>query len=525
MFSNESRWSLFIIIFLVLTGLNSLSQAQWPRFHGNSLNTGVIPGAQGRGDTYIEMWTFPILSWTNSSPALADIDGDGLLEVVVAARQEALYALNGEDGSILWSYPLEETNNSASPVINDLDGDGKPEVVFATTDTMIVLEGETGTLIWSAPINGYTGRSPSTGDLDGDGSPEVIYSGGGSTIAYDGETGSHLWAVEGYWVSEYSSPVVEDTDLDGSAEVMVYSLSETNFCLLDGTDGSLIWETPVTAVFWDATPAPAFADLDMDGNPEIVSCAGDNDLYVMNAADGSIKWSTILPGVMYSSPVLLDLDGNDSLEIVVGLYEEEELRAYTCTGELIWTASVLYWPLGTPAVADIDGDQTLEIIQTSVWANGAVQVFDAETGAQEWIKTYTAAVGSSPAIGDLDGDGFFDFVYGCHDGYIYAMTSEPQGIEPELNISPLSCSVSPNPFSSTVSISVDLPERGYASIKVFDLSGKLICSLAESELGSGQQTYVWDGNNQNGESISSGLYICRIQFGGISETMSLCLLR
>ncbi len=508
----------------MLIGFSSLSLAQWPRFHGNSLNTGVIPGAQGRSGTYNTMWAFPISDYTNSSPALADLDGDGLLEVVIAAHNEALYALNGEDGSILWSYSLAETN-STSPVINDLDGDGKPEVAFASTDTLMVLEGESGTLIWSVPINGYYGRSPSTADLDGDGTPEVIYASGDKTRAFDGATGSVLWTAEGYRCRDYGSPVAEDTDLDGSAEVMVCSLDSTSFCLLDGTDGSLIWSTPFTAPGFYTTPVPAFADLDMDGYPEIVSNFGDNDLTVMNAADGSIQWSIVLPGYMYSSPCLLDLDGNGTLEIVVGLYQEEEVRAYTCTGDSIWTASLQYWPLATPAVADIDGDQSLEIIQPSAIPYGAVQIFDAETGALEWIKTYTVAVGSSPAIGDLDGDGFYDFVYGCHDGYIYAMTSDPQGIEPQSNISPIDCSANPNPFSSTVSISVDLPEPGYASMKVFDLSGRYVYTLEESELGSGQHTYVWDGTNQSGEPVASGLYICRIQFGGVCETVNLCMLK
>lgn len=520
------------VMLLPLICLSSLTLAQWPRFHGNSLNTGVFPGAQGRSGTYTELWVFPIATYTNSSPALADLDGDGLLEVVIGANQEALYALNGEDGSILWQYLLPGTSNSSSPVIADLDNDSLPEVVFATEDSIRILQGESGVLAWSKPVTGEMGVSPCIADLDGNGTQEVVFTenqSGSNTTAYNGETGEVLWSVASYFNSTYGSTVAEDTNLDGTAEVMAMRITPSPaFCLLDGEDGSLIWSTPVNDIGIPRTPAPAFADLDQDGYLEIVSCGGDNDLYVMNASDGSILWSIefTTSADFFSSPCLIDLDGNDSLEIVVGLYDEQELRAYTCTGDLIWTTSVANWPLGTPAIEDIDGDQTLEIIQTSVYITaGAVQFFDAATGIEEFKISFNSAVGTSPAIGDLDGDGFYDFVFGCHNGNIYAMTSETQGIDPQSSISPFNFMISPNPFSSSASITFELSEPEYTSIQVFDLTGRMLCSLAESELDSGQHSYLWDGMDQNGEPVSSGIFLCRIQSGEISETANLCLLR
>jgi outer membrane protein assembly factor BamB len=306
---------------------------------------------------------------------------------------------------------------------------------------------------------------------------------------------------------------------------MVYSFIGTDFCLLDGDDGSLVWQAPVPAPYWGACPASAFADLDLDGYPEIVSCAGDNDIYVMDAADGTIKWSTQVTSHMYSSPCVLDLDDNDSLEIVVGVFDINELQAYTCAGEIIWTAPVPNQPIGTPAVADIDGDQTLELIQTSAYPNGAIQILDAQTGAVEWTQTYTYYASSSPAIGDLDGDGYYDFVYSTHDGYIYAYKVNPQGIEQGSVSLPLSISVSPNPFISDVSISFELPETGYVSIGIYDLAGRYICTLEESELGPGNRTYVWNGSDDVGRTVPGGLYVCRIQFDGMIETRNLCKLR
>lgn len=104
----------------------------------------------------------------------------------------------------------------------------------------------------------------------------------------------------------------------------------------------------------------------------------------------------------------------------------------------------------------------------------------------------------------------------------FTVTETGIGLEPAPR---LGLCASPNPFYSVASISFELSEPGYTSIKVFDLAGRIVCSLAESELGAGQYSYIWNGRSQGGEPVASGLYICRIQSGEISETTSLCLLR
>jgi outer membrane protein assembly factor BamB len=68
-----------------------------------------------------------------SSPALGDIDNDGKLEVVVGSDDHKIYALNGENGSLLWSYSTGYFVRS-SPSLGDIDNDGKLEVVVGSGD-------------------------------------------------------------------------------------------------------------------------------------------------------------------------------------------------------------------------------------------------------------------------------------------------------------------------------------------------------------------------------------------------------
>ncbi|WP_456475239.1 FG-GAP-like repeat-containing protein [Candidatus Pyrohabitans sp.] len=87
-------------------------------------------------------WSFPTLGEVISSPAIADIDGDGRAEVIVMdaggskRSAETVYAINGEDGSALWSLPIFGVS---SPAIADVDSDGMVEVVVGSEDGMLYL--------------------------------------------------------------------------------------------------------------------------------------------------------------------------------------------------------------------------------------------------------------------------------------------------------------------------------------------------------------------------------------------------
>ncbi len=122
-------------------------------------------------------------------------------------------------------------------------------------------------------------------------------------------------------------------------------------------------------------------------------------MYVLDALDGSLRWSHNLTSNIYSSPVVTDTDGNDSLEVIVGRLNTMKLVAFSCSGEELWQAYLDYMPGSTAAAADIDGDGAMELIQTTTNGNySTVQIIDAVTGEEEWSVKLTGSLSSSVAI-------------------------------------------------------------------------------------------------------------------------------
>lgn len=84
---------------------------------------------------------------TERSPSIADVDGDGTLDVLVAGLNQKLYALSGVDGSEIWTIATD--NMSAGvPAICDLDGDGMMEIVISAGAYVQVFTGLDVTVVY-----------------------------------------------------------------------------------------------------------------------------------------------------------------------------------------------------------------------------------------------------------------------------------------------------------------------------------------------------------------------------------------
>ncbi len=158
--------------------------------------------------------------------------------------------------------------------------------------------------------------------------------------------------------------------------------------------------------------SPAVADLDGDKAPEVIG--GGYKLFILNGEDGSVQQSTDTPGSrIWPGIVAADLDNNGDLEIVTA-QGDGYLNVLDHNGNVVWSQRPVVNELRALAVADLDNDKTLEI------AVGSARGADINTWIYEhngtlragWPQPTSEAAGwswgifnNNIALGDIDGDG------------------------------------------------------------------------------------------------------------------------
>ena len=83
----------------------------------------------------------------------------------------------------------------------------------------------------------------------------------------------------------------------------------------------------------------------------------------------------------------------------------------------------------------------------------------------------------------------------------------------------------PNPFNPSTTITYNLPEEGKVTIKIYDIIGREIKTLADEVQSGGMHSVVWEGTNISGNEVASGLYFYNIRVGGTSITKKMILLK
>ena len=75
------------------------------------------------------------------------------------------------------------------------------------------------------------------------------------------------------------------------------------------------------------------------------------------------------------------------------------------------------------------------------------------------------------------------------------------------------CNIYPNPFKQNVKIEVKLNKEEFLLIRIYTMQGKLINTLIDENKSPGKYEITWNGKDNNGKGVSSGLYLVRLQSG------------
>lgn len=249
----------------------------------------------------------------------------------------------------------------------------------------------------------------------------------GRLWALRGDTGAPMFTYYDFnhAPSLVSAVAAADIDSDGKPEIILAGRSSGSwlgggFVLALRNDGTLKWDNYAQAKTWteqgptyygyvSEAGIPSIADIDSDGNPEII--VGKTAIN----GDGSIKWGRnyygttgtgSANGIIQSSQVVdLDLDGKQ--EVVAGF------TAYNSDGSVRW--SYPQYTDGITAIGNLDDDIYPEIVLVTNYQGRALVHLLDHDGQRRWgpvdLKTLNlpdtnfAGYGSPPTIADFDGDG------------------------------------------------------------------------------------------------------------------------
>jgi hypothetical protein len=288
-----------------------------------------------------------------STPAIADMDGDGSPEVIVGRL--ILDAAGNERGKGM--FGVGAAGFSSASFAADIDGDGKQEVVVGNA-----LYRVDGSAIWS---NGQTDGYPAVADFDGDGKPEIVVSGFGKVRLQNGGGGT-IWSVANPALGG-GPPTIADFDGDGAPEVGV--AGKTNYVVFE-TDGTVLWQQPTQDASSAATGSSVY-DFEGDGIADVVY-ADETTLYVYSGKDGAIKLSYAehASATIIEYPLVVDVDGDDQVEIVVahtGYMGPEQ--GITVLGDMdkSWRPGRKIWNQHAYSITNVNEDGTIPALPDPNW--------------------------------------------------------------------------------------------------------------------------------------------------------------
>lgn len=477
--------------------------------------------------TYVSNFSAGSIGSTGELPSLnkalaitEDLNADGKQDVVIGTGggNERVYALDGEDGSVLWKFGTDHPDSFGLGDINsvwvgeDFNGDLVDDVLatgsgtndgLAGRRTVYCFDGTNGNKLWSYFVGSMLRSAVSLGNADGSGGTDVaVATGNGSASAYrvvgfDSQTLSPIWSYNVGSTNGGGKELMR-YDVDGeTADVIVGTYTNLGgggtVYRIDGATGTQVWAFTVNRAVMQLS---LIKDVNNDGLDDILVSILDTDIaggpgifYCLSGATGQPVWNVTLGDATYSARAIVDVSGdgfndavvacrNDSLYALDGKDGAILMRYGVNSGELQGATAVY-------TISDLDN-------------NGSDEILVASDGGQ--------VIALSGGTGTLVGIDFPD----------------PKAIVPDRVWLGQNY---PNPFNPVTTIRYAVPESGRVSMAVYNLLGQRVRGLVNRQVLAGEHFVTWDGKNDFGATVSSGIYVYRVEAGDVVKSRKLMFLK
>lgn len=407
---------------------------------------------------------------TFSSPRVTDLNGDGIMDIVVGAGREefmtcdsAVFALDGASGEMLWHLRAID-QVFGSPVFMDINNDNVMDVfIHGRSTVLLAIDGKSGELLWKFNkkrsrqrwFNFY--QPQFIKDQNDDGLMDILISNGGNVMAkpYD-ETERYagylavLSSRDGSVLAKALMPDNKETYMSVSA---LPFRDSSDYHIIFGTGGETtggnLFVTTLSAVLrgelsgaklLDTSPKKGFVgpavwvDITADSFPDIVANAVEGRLVAFDGKTFAKIWSVTVPGTeAYSSIAPGYFTDDDTPDFFVSyatgkwpkLEWSKQVMVDGSSGDILYLDSLGFYQTSTPLVIDLNGDgrdEALLSVNIHVYDErerrqlyNMIVHLDFGTGEVNHVTEPMEGsnISSTPWIGDLDGDQLLDIVY-CH---------------------------------------------------------------------------------------------------------------
>jgi hypothetical protein len=388
---------------------------------------------------YTDVWSTPSVGRVVDGNCDGKVDQSDPPNVIFVAGAVApsntprdngvLRVLNGQTGAEVWSLDKSEPNSIGfmgfSTAIADIDGDGSLEIFAVTGEKYLVMIDSSGKLARKSDkpfpftTSGW-GGGPAIADMDGDGFPEIAM--GATVFSTKNNKLTLEWTGSGGTGGGGDQQLSTFVDLDGAMDNHLELLAGNSAYKADGT---ILWNRPGLPDGF-----PGVGDFNKDGKPEAV-LVGNGQLWILDGATGANVFPAVmLPGTGSGGPpTVADFDGDGKPEIGIAMatfYSVAKPDYVKNQIGIVWQAPNhdLSSSVTGSSVFDFEGDGRAEVIygdECYLW------VYDGPTGKVRFATSHTSFTATEASlVADVDGDGRAEIImvsngaspvsWGCIDG-------------------------------------------------------------------------------------------------------------
>jgi len=458
--------------------------------------------------------------------AWGDLDNDGDMDLYMSGIDPATGHHAGgvyrNDGGGAFTQTASEVPlvSDGSAAWGDMDGDGDLDLLLAgpTPDSgydtrLLRNEGaETFTDI-STGIPGVIYGQGSWGDHDSDGDLDILIGGewdeGGMARVYDNDgTGTFTDVAAGLADLAQGSLAWGDYDSDGDPDILLSGLigGAAIVTRVYRNDGGGAF-APVDLGFDDGVAGPAgFADHDGDGDLDLVVAGWTGAEFVTRVYGNEGAPANTPP----AAPANLRQQQAGG---VLTLSWDPAADGQTPAAGLSYNLRIGTTPGGgevMSAMADAATGRRL----LSALGNAQQRTSWSVTLPPSWSRLYCS-------VQAIDA-GYAGSVFGTE------LTVYPTGVPGDVTPAAPAYAlhaVAPNPFNPRTTVAFELPAAGRVRLSVYDAQGRLVRTLLDEARAAGRHAAEWDGRGDDGRTLASGVYLCRMEAAGYQRAVSMALVK